>query len=110
LANTADDKIERATLLQIANQWRRLANYRVKRERQKTLSKGRIVGHCHWKRQVPCGDDCAAQRAGTAKTWGRSETQKFAGRSDLHPNFGEIYRARFERLAAALDDPQTAYW
>jgi hypothetical protein len=38
LANTADDKIERATLLQIANQWRRLANYRVKRERQKTLS------------------------------------------------------------------------
>jgi hypothetical protein len=47
LANTADDKIERATLLQIANQWRRLANYRVKRERQKTLSKGRIVGHCH---------------------------------------------------------------
>ena len=35
LANTADDKIERATLLQIANQWRRLANYRVKRERQK---------------------------------------------------------------------------
>ena len=37
LANTADDKIERATLLQIANQWRRLANYRVKRERRKTL-------------------------------------------------------------------------
>ena len=38
LASTADDKIERAALLQIANQWRRLANHRVKRERQKTLS------------------------------------------------------------------------
>jgi site-specific DNA recombinase len=28
---------------------------------------------------------------------------------DLHPNFGEIYRAKIDRLAAALDDPQIAY-
>jgi len=38
LANTANDRIERAALLQIANQWRRLANHRVKCERRKTLS------------------------------------------------------------------------
>jgi len=34
LANSASDKIERGTLLQIANYWRRLANHRVKRERK----------------------------------------------------------------------------
>jgi hypothetical protein len=34
LANSANDKLERGTLLQIANQWRRLANHRVKRERK----------------------------------------------------------------------------
>jgi hypothetical protein len=38
LANTANDRIERAALLQIANQWRRLANHRVKRERREMLS------------------------------------------------------------------------
>jgi hypothetical protein len=35
LAKISNDKIERGTLLQIANQWRRLANHRVKRERRK---------------------------------------------------------------------------
>jgi hypothetical protein len=34
LANSANDKLERGALLQIANQWRRLANHRVKRERK----------------------------------------------------------------------------
>lgn len=35
MASLANDKIERGALLQIAHQWRRLANYRVKRERRK---------------------------------------------------------------------------
>jgi len=34
LANSADDKIERGTLIQIANHWRRLANHKGKRERK----------------------------------------------------------------------------
>jgi len=34
LANSANDKIERGALLQIANHWRRIANHRVKRERE----------------------------------------------------------------------------
>jgi hypothetical protein len=34
LANTANDKFERGALLQIANQWRRLANHKVKREQR----------------------------------------------------------------------------
>jgi hypothetical protein len=34
LANSANDKIERGALLQIANHWRRLANHRVKHERK----------------------------------------------------------------------------
>jgi hypothetical protein len=32
LAATVDDKIERAMLMKIAEQWRRLANHRAKRE------------------------------------------------------------------------------
>jgi hypothetical protein len=33
LADTTDDKIERAMLLKLAQQWRRLANHKAKRER-----------------------------------------------------------------------------
>jgi hypothetical protein len=34
LANSAMTTLKRGTLLQIANQWRRLANHKVKRERR----------------------------------------------------------------------------
>jgi hypothetical protein len=39
LADTTDDKIERAMLLKLAQQWRRLANHKAKQERlQETVT------------------------------------------------------------------------
>jgi hypothetical protein len=53
LANLANDKIERGALLQIAHQWRRLANYRVKRELRKDAAE--LLTAASQERDLPKG-------------------------------------------------------